>query len=68
MEQLELPLGIELKPRDKVEYIEYKVGEIHCTTERVRKSIYARHNELKRRCAELEERLFILEKHICWGK
>ncbi len=39
--------------------------KIRETTEKVRKGMFARHNELARHFVDLDERLSIIEKHIC---
>lgn len=65
MVQLELPLYVDLPPDNPIARIEYVVSSIKYSTDRVRKGMYAKHNELQKRCQELEERLKIIEKEIC---
>jgi|GEM_PF-6492998 len=63
--QLELPFCVELKPDDKVAYLENLYECQIEKYERLRKSLHAKNGELKKQVSELQERLFILERHIC---
>jgi hypothetical protein len=42
-----------------------EVNQIRDSTEKVRKSLFARHAELAKKYLELNERLEILERNIC---
>lgn len=52
----------------ELEALGKRVEAIGVSSNKVRKSLYARNNELEKRCLELETRLEIIEKNICRGK
>lgn len=43
------------------------IKDIHESTEKVRKKLFAENGQLKKRVNELENRLEILERNICRG-
>jgi len=47
------------------DFIRADIAEIHESKEKVRKKLFAENGALKKRMLELEQRLEILEKHIC---
>ena len=60
---------LEFFPQEKTE-IELLTDEISIVKEssdKVRKSLFARHNELARKYMDLNNRLQILERNICYG-
>lgn len=63
--QLELPFMIELPPENKVAECEYKVDSLKESYQRLRKGLWASNAELRKRCIELEERLWIIERNLC---
>ncbi len=63
--QLELPFMVELPPENKIEECEYKVNGLKDSYQRLRRGLWASNGDLKRRCSELEERLWILERNLC---
>jgi len=62
---------IEFQPdlfdREPTERLERKLAEMQESLNRVRKSLYARNNELEKMFFELHTRVDILEKNICKG-
>ena len=61
---------LELFPHDKkneIEFLKDEVKTVKESSDKVRKSLFARHGELARKYSELSERLQILEKNICYG-
>jgi len=44
-----------------------KIKAIDASTNRVRKSLFARNGELTKRITELEEKMNIIERNICRG-
>jgi hypothetical protein len=38
---------------------------MHASNDKLRKSLYSRHTEQAKKCREIEERLAIIERHIC---
>lgn len=54
-------------PQDKSEIDELKndVQSVKESSDKVRKSIYAKHGELAKKYLELNERLQIIERNIC---
>jgi hypothetical protein len=63
--QLELPFMATLPPEDKVAKCEYSVQELYVSYHRLRKGLWAENGVLRKRCKELEERLWIIERNIC---
>lgn len=52
---------------DKFEDIKSEVKNVKESSEKVRKSLFAKHGTLERKYAEINERLAILERNICLG-
>lgn len=48
--------------------IEEKVAQVALSSDKVRKGLYAKTNELHKVIMDLEERLKIMERNICYGK
>ena len=48
--------------------LEYKIEKNFQRQERLRKGTFARINELQKRCDELEKRLALLERNICYER
>lgn len=65
-----MALQLEFSFGDKIDFyhIKQKVEGVCESTEKVRKSIYARHSELAKKYVELHQRLEIIEKNICRGQ
>lgn len=57
---------LEYKPN--IEELRDQVTDIHTRTEKVRKSIYARHNELAKMYMDVKSELDLLKSLICKGK
>jgi len=51
----------------KQEELFNRVESIHQSTEKVRRGLFARHNELAKMYLELSQRLEYIERHICKG-
>lgn len=51
--------------KTEVECLREDIENIRDSNDRVRKSLFARHNELARKYLELHERFEILERNIC---
>jgi len=47
--------------------IRLEIEKVRESTEKVRRGMFARHNELAKHFVDLDERLRIIEKHICRG-
>jgi hypothetical protein len=50
-----------------IDCLRIDVETVKYSSDKVRKSIFARHGELARKYMELHERLQILERNICLG-
>jgi hypothetical protein len=59
--QLEFSLG----DKFDLQYMKERVEGVEVTTEKTRKSMFARHSELAKKYMELHERLQIIERNIC---
>lgn len=51
----------------EIESLRKEVRDIKASTDKVRKSLYARNNELEKLVADISDRLYILERNICVG-
>lgn len=47
------------------EILNYEIRKIKESTDKVRKGIFARHNELAKMYLELSDRLTIIERNLC---
>ena len=56
------------KEESELEMLGKKVYEMNLSMHRVRRCIFAENGELKKRVSEMEERLAIIERNICYGK
>lgn len=54
-----------IEEKSEVEYLRDDIKEVKESSNKVRKSMFARHGELARKYMELHERLQILERNIC---
>lgn len=61
--QLEFSLG----DKFDLQFMKERVNGVEQTTEKTRKSLYARHSELAKKYVELNQRLEIIERNICRG-
>jgi hypothetical protein len=52
---------------NEIECLKEDVKSVKESTDKVRKSIFARHGELARKYMELNERMQIIERNICAG-
>lgn len=52
----------------EIEVLKHDVQDVKKSSDKVRKSMFARHGELAKKYLELHERLQILERHICTGR
>jgi single-stranded DNA-specific DHH superfamily exonuclease len=62
MVQLDL---FKTKEESTIEAVLKQYDELKKSTEKVRKGLFARHNELSKQYTDLSERFQILEKYIC---
>ncbi len=51
----------------EISILETRMDKCEKTSNNVRKSLFAKNGELTKRLTELEERLSILERNICYG-
>jgi hypothetical protein len=51
-----------------MDYLREELEQVRSSSDRVRKSLFARHGELAKSYLELHERLQIIEKNICKGE
>jgi len=61
--QLEL-----FREKTVLDCIREDVNNVRSTSDKVRKSLYARHAELAKKYVELHDRMEIIERNICRGK
>lgn len=54
-----------IEEKSEVECLRNDIKEVKESSNKVRKSMFARHGELARKYIELHERLQILERNIC---
>jgi hypothetical protein len=54
--------------KTEVEYLREDVKHFKESNEKVRKSMFASHGELKKKYIDLHSRMEILERNICTGK
>ena len=55
-----------LTPKEsEIEMMQKKVADLNVSFHRVRRCIFAENGALKKRVTEMEDRLAILERHIC---
>lgn len=64
MRQLDFFLG----EKSEIEYLKDDFKEVRQSSEKVRKSLFARHAELARMYLELVQRMEIIERNICREK
>ncbi len=50
-----------------IDFLKEEVSIVRQSSDKVRKSLFARHNELCKMYMELHERMEIIEKNICIG-
>lgn len=51
----------------EIDYLRNDVKQVKESSDKVRKSLYARHSELSKKYIELHQRMEIIEKNICAG-
>lgn len=51
--------------KSDLDYLRDEVEEIRESTNKVRKGLFVRNAELTKKCLELQQRLEIIERHIC---
>jgi hypothetical protein len=57
----------EIVIKNKMSSLELDVNKIGASSDKVRKALFARHNEIAKMVREMESRLDILESNICKG-
>lgn len=64
---MKIPFQLSLFPEENEEsfILRKEIEEIALSCDKVRKGLFARHNELAKMYIELHQRLEILEKNIC---
>lgn len=64
-----IPLQLYLLPEDNTELamLRREIEEVDLSCNKVRKALFARHNELAKMYLELHQRLEIIESNICKG-
>jgi hypothetical protein len=55
------------EPPSEIDCIKNEVKYVKESSDKVRKSMFARHGELARKYLELHERMQIIERNICGG-
>lgn len=62
-------MGIQLdffqRDAEDVELLKIKIDEARASSDKVRKGLFARHNELAKMYIELSERVEVMERNIC---
>lgn len=53
--------------KSEIDYLKDEFNELKKSSEKVRKSLFAKNGELAKKYMELHERLQILERNICHG-
>lgn len=61
-------IQLDLFESDEMVIMRHDIRKIRESTEKVRKSLFAKNNELKKDYMDLAERLAILEHNICRGQ
>lgn len=56
-----------IEEKTDIELLKENVLEVKESSDKVRKSLFARHSDLLRKYTELSERLQIIERNICQG-
>lgn len=56
-----------IEEKSEIAILHEEIEIVRSSSDKVRKSIYARHGELARKYADLHDRMQILEKNICLG-
>ena len=51
--------------KTELDFLRDDVKEVKESSDKIRKSLFARHGELARKYAELHERMQIIERNIC---
>lgn len=66
-----IPIQLDLFKSDhesEIDTLRRNLHDVRVSGDRVRRGTYAEIGTLKKRVNELEERLMILERNICYGK
>lgn len=53
--------------KNEIDYLKEDIKIVKDSNDKVRKSIFAKHGELAKKYADLNDRLQILERNICLG-
>ncbi len=53
--------------KSEFDYLKEGMKEVKESSDKVRKSLYARHGELAKKYVELHDRMQIIERNICRG-
>ena len=56
-----------LEEKSELDYVKEDIEAVRESSDKVRKSLFARHGELAKKYIELHERMQIIEKNICTG-
>lgn len=54
--------------KSELDYIRDDMKSVKESSDKVRKGIFAKHSELVKKYLELNERMQIIERNICYGK
>jgi hypothetical protein len=70
MVNMPIPLQLYLLPEDNTELavLKREIEEVDLTCNKVRKALFARHNELAKLYLEIHQRLEFIESNLCKGK
>lgn len=63
-----IQLEFVFEEKSEIEFIREDIRDVKKSSDKVRKSIFARHAELARKYIELHDRMQIIERNICQGK
>lgn len=64
---MSIQLDLFLQEKTVVDCIQEDLKTVKTTTDKVRKSMFASHAELKKKYIDLNERMNIIERNICRG-
>jgi hypothetical protein len=65
---IEYQMDFLVEEKTPLDIIRHDMKNIKESSDKVRKSLFARHNELARHYRDLQERMQILERNICRGE
>lgn len=61
-------LQLDLFPQDENDIIRLEINKIRESSDKVRRALFARHGELAKLYLDVNDRLSIIERHICRGE